>query len=50
LAKYQKGRIERTRQGQPEHTALLGDWAIGKTTLLQLRASALELYAGCRCA
>ena len=25
-------RIERTRQGQPEHTALLGDWAIGKTT------------------
>ena len=29
-----QGRIERTRQGQPEHTALLGDWAIGKTTLL----------------
>jgi AAA ATPase-like protein len=29
-----EGRIERTRHGQPEHTALLGDWAIGKTTLL----------------
>ncbi len=29
-----QGRIERTRHGQPEHTALLGDWAIGKTTLL----------------
>jgi plasmid stabilization system protein ParE len=29
-----QGRIERPRQGQPEHTALLGDWAIGKTTLL----------------
>jgi hypothetical protein len=27
-------RIARTREGQPQHTALLGDWAIGKTTLL----------------
>ena len=27
-------RIARTREGQPQHTALLGEWAIGKTTLL----------------
>ena len=27
-------RIARTREGQPQHIALLGDWAIGKTTLL----------------
>jgi hypothetical protein len=29
-----EARIERTREGQPQHTALLGEWAIGKTTLL----------------
>jgi hypothetical protein len=27
-------RIARTREGHPHHTALLGEWAIGKTTLL----------------
>ncbi len=27
-------RVARTREGQPQHTALLGEWAIGKTTLL----------------
>jgi hypothetical protein len=27
-------RVARTREGHPQHTALLGDWAIGKTTLL----------------
>ena len=27
-------RIARTREGQPQHTALLGGWAIGKTTPL----------------
>ena len=27
-------RIARTRAGHPQHTALLGEWAIGKTTLL----------------
>ena len=27
-------RLARTRQGHPQHTALLGEWAIGKTTLL----------------
>jgi hypothetical protein len=29
-----EARIARTREGQPQHTALLGEWAIGKTTLL----------------
>ncbi len=29
-----EGRVARTRQGHPQHTALLGEWAIGKTTLL----------------
>lgn len=29
-----EARVTRTRQGQPQHTALLGEWAIGKTTLL----------------
>ncbi|MDQ3128689.1 MAG: hypothetical protein M3Q66_09595 [Chloroflexota bacterium] len=28
-----QGRIERSREGQSEHTALLDDWAIGKTTV-----------------
>lgn len=28
------GRVARTREGHPHHTALLGEWAIGKTTLL----------------
>lgn len=27
-------RVARTREGHPHHTALLGEWAIGKTTLL----------------
>ncbi len=27
-------RIARTREGHPHHSALLGEWAIGKTTLL----------------
>ena len=27
-------RVARTREGHPQHTALLGEWAIGKTTLL----------------
>ncbi|HEV8281551.1 MAG TPA: ATP-binding protein [Candidatus Limnocylindrales bacterium] len=29
-----EARIARTREGHPQHTALLGEWAIGKTTLL----------------
>ena len=29
-----EARVARTREGQPHHTALLGEWAIGKTTLL----------------
>ena len=29
-----EARVARTREGQPQHTALLGEWAIGKTTLL----------------
>jgi len=29
-----EARIARTREGQPQHTAPLGEWAIGKTTLL----------------
>ena len=29
-----EARVERTREGHPQHTALLGEWAIGKTTLL----------------
>jgi len=29
-----EARIARTREGQPQHTALLGEWAIGKTTLM----------------
>jgi hypothetical protein len=29
-----EARVARTRDGQPQHTALLGEWAIGKTTLL----------------
>jgi hypothetical protein len=29
-----EARVARTRTGQPQHTALLGEWAIGKTTLL----------------
>ncbi len=29
-----EARIARTRAGQPQHSALLGEWAIGKTTLL----------------
>jgi hypothetical protein len=29
-----EARIARTLEGQPQHTALLGEWAIGKTTLL----------------
>ena len=29
-------RLARTREGHPHHTALLGEWAIGKTTLLNL--------------
>lgn len=42
-------RIARTREGQPQHTALLGDWAIGKTTLLmhwrRLRQHAGAVYS-----
>jgi hypothetical protein len=29
-----EARVARTREGHPQHTALLGEWAIGKTTLL----------------
>jgi len=29
-----EARVARTREGYPQHTALLGEWAIGKTTLL----------------
>jgi hypothetical protein len=29
-----ESRAARTREGHPQHTALLGEWAIGKTTLL----------------
>ncbi|MBI3745449.1 MAG: AAA family ATPase [Chloroflexi bacterium] len=29
-----EARVARTRDGHPQHTALLGEWAIGKTTLL----------------
>lgn len=29
-----EARVGRTREGQPQHTALLGEWAIGKTTML----------------
>jgi hypothetical protein len=29
-----EARIARTREAHPQHTALLGEWAIGKTTLL----------------
>ena len=29
-----EARVARTREGHPRHTALLGEWAIGKTTLL----------------
>lgn len=29
-----EARVARTREGQPQHNALLGEWAIGKTTLL----------------
>ena len=29
-----QARVARTREGHPQHTALLGEWAIGKTTLL----------------
>lgn len=29
-----EARAVRTREGHPQHTALLGEWAIGKTTLL----------------
>ncbi len=29
-----ESRATRTREGHPQHTALLGEWAIGKTTLL----------------
>ena len=29
-----EARVARTRAGHPQHTALLGEWAIGKTTLL----------------
>jgi len=29
-----EARVARTRDGQPQHTALLGEWAIGNTTLL----------------
>jgi hypothetical protein len=29
-----EARATRTREGHPQHTALLGEWAIGKTTLL----------------
>ena len=29
-----EARVARTRERQPQHTALLGEWAIGKTTLL----------------
>ncbi len=29
-----EARVARTLEGQPQHTALLGEWAIGKTTLL----------------
>jgi hypothetical protein len=29
-----EARIARTREGHPQHTALIGEWAIGKTTLL----------------
>jgi hypothetical protein len=28
-----EARVARTREGHPQHTALLGEWAIGKTTL-----------------
>jgi len=29
-----EARVARTRAGHPQHTALIGEWAIGKTTLL----------------
>src|ERR671914_1906649 len=29
-----EARVARTREGTPQHPALLGEWAIGKTTLL----------------
>jgi hypothetical protein len=29
-----EARVARTRDGHPQHTALIGEWAIGKTTLL----------------
>ena len=38
-------RLTRTRQGHPQHTALLGEWAIGKTTLL-MHWRRLQLQTG----
>ena len=37
-----EARVARTREGHPQHTALLGEWAIGKTTLLMLWRRRLE--------
>lgn len=37
-----EARVARTREGHPQHTALLGEWAIGKTTLLMYWRRRLE--------
>jgi AAA ATPase-like protein len=37
-----EARVARTRDGHPQHTALIGEWAIGKTTLLMHWRRGLE--------